>query len=149
MQPNQTQIPQTQPVFTSTEAKTLPGPAHRNTGRRGNTVTRTTWTNANIRNTSAPGMLDSKATASLIWWRKEHIRNPRAKTTQQRTRRNQTIMSWQSCSRNLVGFFFLVCLFCALAPSAVSDIFIYKICEAASFLFLFCCFSSMVFLRYS
>uniref|UniRef100_A0A669BLW8 DNA excision repair protein ERCC-6 n=1 Tax=Oreochromis niloticus TaxID=8128 RepID=A0A669BLW8_ORENI len=45
-------------------------------------------------------------TSAIFAGLKEHIRNPRAKTTQQRTRRNQTIMSWQSCSRNLVGFFF-------------------------------------------
>lgn len=83
------------------ETQTLRWLAHRNTGRRGSTVSQQTPTNANIRNTNAPRTPALKATASLTWWRKGPIRK---KSRSQMARRNQTITSWLNSSRNLVGF---------------------------------------------
>lgn len=101
IQPSQQSKTPTRLALTNTETKTLPWLAHRNTGKRRSTVTLPTQTNTNVRNANTPTMLGLKATASLTWWRKGPIRK---KAMRQMTRRNQTIMSWQNCSRNLVGF---------------------------------------------
>lgn len=101
IQPCQKSIKQTHPALTTAETKTLPWLAHRNTGKRGSTVNPLTRTNTNIRNANTPRMLGLKATASLTWWRKGPVRK---KAMRQMTKRNQTIMSWQNSSRNLVGF---------------------------------------------
>lgn len=87
-----------------TETQTLPSPAHRNTEKRGNTATQLMQTNTNTRNANTPETLASKATVSLTWWRKGTTRIQRVKTVGGRTRGNQTIMSWQSSSKNLVQF---------------------------------------------
>lgn len=94
--------PQSDPCpVTPPEMKTQPWQVHRSTGKRGSTVTPTSTVTGKANTPEVPPL---KASASLTWWRKGPTRTKKRRTMRPETRRNQTITSWQSSSRSLVGY---------------------------------------------